>query len=239
MLVIPSQTLGGHYGYICIVTLTQSISLRLAKTPCSLSCSASLCVIDQRKETAVILPATKVAQQRVTLAHRCIQHPWVGGCSGSADLSPGRAGWAPVHQTRQASKAAQTCCRFHSSHTLRQEWQLLQRWIQLGAISRKPHLPLESGTCFLSSQERMVLRNTQWMKRTVGGADIGQKVSEEGLNWLTDLVTWAYRALGEVKWQVSACGGTNTLQKGKYTEGKAAQEKSEADSQDEGELLLV
>lgn len=43
----------------------------------------------------------------------------------------------------------------------------------------------------------------------------------------TDPVASACHIPGEVKWQVSAHGGKNALQKGKYTEGRAAQEKSE------------
>lgn len=38
---------------------------------------------------------------------------------------------------------------------------------------------------------------------------------------LQDLVTCAYRIPGEVRWQVSACGSANTLQKGKYTGERA------------------
>lgn len=151
-LVIPSQTFGGHFGYICIVTLTQSISLQPAKTPCSLTCSVLLCAIDQTKATAVTLPATQVAQQRVTLAHKCIQHPWAGGCPGYADLYLAELA-EPLH-TRLARPAKQ-----HGANS-----QLLHRngsccsdgynSVQLAGI-------LETGTRFLSCQERMVFCNTQ------------------------------------------------------------------------------
>lgn len=126
MLVIPSQTVRGHFGYICIVTLTQSLSLQLAKTPCSLSRSASVYATDQKKVTAVTLPATEVAQQRVTLAHGCIQHPWVGGCSGFADLYVAQLSEPLRTRLARPAKQHRHVALLMAPPLLRQEWQLLQ-----------------------------------------------------------------------------------------------------------------
>lgn len=57
--------------------------------------------------------------------------------------------------------------------------------------------------------------------------------------WSKHVVTWAYDIPGQCEWQVWAHSGANTHHKGKYTVGRAVQEKSEACSWDKEEQLFI